>query len=89
MAGVSVNLIEVATNESREVELPRDVPMSRLIPALTTRLELPVTGPDGQAMSYRLQTEDGTELRDSDTLNSAGVQNGANIALSTEMEAGE
>ncbi len=88
MAGINVTLTEAATNTPHSVELPRDIPMSRLIPALIDRLDLPITGPDGQAMSYRLQTEDGTVLGDNDTLNSVGVQDGSNITLSAEMQAG-
>jgi len=89
MAGINVTLREVATNTEHTVEIPRDIPMSRLIPALMARLELPITGPDGQQMSYRLQTEDGTVLQDNDTLNSVGVQDGATITLSSEQEAGD
>ncbi len=88
MAGFNVTLRDLATDLSHEVELPHDITMSRLLPALTTRLELPLTGPNGEPMSYRLQTESGTVLRESDTLSAVGVQDGATLTLSSEMEAG-
>ncbi len=88
MAGIRVTLSEIASGTTVQVELPRDIPMARLIPALMTRLSLPITGPDGQTMSYRLQTGDGQVLQDGDTLESVGVQEGASVSLSSEHEAG-
>ena len=89
MAGINVNITDVATNATRSAELPGDIPMTRLIPALTSRLGLPITGPNGEPMSYRLQTEDGRMLNEDETLSSAGVQEGANMTLTAEMEAGK
>ncbi len=88
MAGVKVTLIDAVTNDRVSVELPRDTSMSRLIPALTGRLALPITAPDGQPMSYRLQLESGVVLEENDTLSSVGVEDGADITLTVEMEAG-
>lgn len=55
------------------VELPADVPMRRLIPALVTKMGLPITQ-GGQPISYALDHKrTGKRLRDEDTMESAGV----------------
>lgn len=56
------------------VELPDDVPMKRLIPALVTKMNLP-TQQAGQPLAYALDHKrTGKRLRDDDTLKAAEVQ---------------
>jgi ubiquitin-protein ligase len=55
------------------VELPDDVPMARLLPALATRMQLPLQQ-GGNPVLYRLDhRRSGRRLDDRDTMQSAGV----------------
>ena len=56
MSDVPVTLV-LPSGGTRNAEVPDDVPVKELLPELTTSLELPVTGPDGRAMSYRLDSK--------------------------------
>jgi uncharacterized ubiquitin-like protein YukD len=74
---------------SRNAELPDDVPVKELLPELTTSLELPVTGPDGRPMSYRLDSKAlGRELKEDETLAQAGVPEGDRLMMTADVTAG-
>jgi len=74
---------------SRTAELPDDVPVKELIPELTTSLELPVTGPDGRPMSYRLDSKAlGRELQEDETLSQAGVPREDRLMMTADVTAG-
>ena len=46
-----------------------DVAVKELLPELTTSLQLPITGPDGRPMSYRMDSKAlGRELQEEETL---------------------
>jgi uncharacterized ubiquitin-like protein YukD len=74
---------------SRTAEVPDDVPVKDLIPELTTSLELPVTGPDGRPMSYRLDSKAlGRELKEDETLSQAGVPQNDRLMMTADVTAG-
>ena len=74
---------------SRTAELPDDVVVKELIPELTTSLELPVTGPDGRPMSYRLDSKAlGRELKEDETLVQAGVPKDDRLMMTADVTAG-
>ena len=74
---------------SRTAELPDDVPVKELLPELTTSLELPVTGPDGRPMSYRLDSKAlGRELKEDETLSQAGVPKEDRLMMTADVTAG-
>jgi len=74
---------------SRTAELPDDVIVKELIPELTTSLELPVTGPDGRPMSYRLDSKAlGRELKEDETLVQAGVPKDDRLMMTADVTAG-
>jgi hypothetical protein len=74
---------------SRTAELPDDVPVKELLPELTTSLELPVTGPDGRPMSYRLDSKAlGRELKEEETLSQAGVPKEDRLMMTADVTAG-
>ncbi len=74
---------------SRTAELPDDVPVKELIPELTTSLELPVTGPDGRPMSYRLDSKAlGRELKEDETLSEAGIPQDDRLMVTADVTAG-
>jgi hypothetical protein len=74
---------------SRTAEIPDDVVVKDLLPELTTSLELPVTGPDGRPMSYRLDSKAlGRELQEDETLAQAGVPKDDRIMMTADVTAG-
>ena len=74
--------IVLPSGGSRNAEVPKDVPVKELIPELATALQLPTTGPDGRPMRYRLESKAlGRELRDDETLVSAGVPSGDRLTV--------
>ena len=87
MAGTRVTIRDTTGTATHRAELPHDVPMRRLIPALLTRLNLPMLGADGQPISYRLY-HDSREVGQEETLQQAGVQQDAELSLSQEATAG-
>ena len=60
--------------QENPVELPGDVPMRRLIPALVTKMGLP-TQQGANPITYRLDHRDsGKRLSEDETLSQAGVK---------------
>lgn len=81
--------IVLPSGGSRTAEVPSDVPIKELVPELTTKLELPTTGPDGRPMSYRLDSKAlGRELKEDETLASAGVPQGDRLMMTADVTAG-
>ncbi len=81
--------IVLPSGGSRSADVPRDVPVHDLIPELTTSLQLPTTGPDGRPTSYRLDSKAlGRELREDETLASAGIPDGDRLMLTADVTAG-
>jgi hypothetical protein len=88
MARVRVALVDQLRGTKTQVEVPDNVPMNRLIPALVGRLGLP-TDQDGQPVTYRLDNRDtGERIGDTQTLSEANVQEGTILALFPEVTAG-
>ena len=74
---------------SRTAEVPDDVAVKELLPELTTSLELPVTGPDGRPMSYRLDSKAlGRELKEEETLAQAGIPKDDRLMMTADVTAG-
>ena len=75
--------------EFDEVEMPDDAPVIRVLAALVQAMGLPLSGPDGQPMSYRFHhLESQSQLRDDSTLVSSGVKAGDTLRLVPEIVAG-
>ena len=73
----------------RTAEVPKDVPLKELMPALTMALQLPTIGPDGRPTSYRLESQAlGRELGDDETLASAGVPSGDRLTVNADVITG-
>jgi hypothetical protein len=74
---------------SRTADVPDDVVVKELLPELTTSLELPVTGPDGRPMSYRLDSKAlGRELKEDETLAQAGIPKDDRLMMTADVTAG-
>jgi len=88
MPDISVTIV-LPSGGSRNAEVPDDVPVKDLLPELTTSLELPVTGPDGRPMSYRLDSKSlGRELKEDETLSQAGVPENDRLMMTADVTAG-
>ncbi len=85
---VSVTIV-LPSGGSRTAEVPSDVPVKELIPELISSLQLPTTGPDGRPISYRLDSKAlGRELKEDETLSSAGVPESDRLMMTTDVTAG-
>ncbi len=88
MSDVPVKLV-LPSGGTRNAEVPDDVPVKELIPELTTSLELPVTGPDGRNMSYRIDSKAlGRELKEEETLSQAGIPQNDRLMMTADVTAG-
>jgi hypothetical protein len=88
MTDLSVTVV-LPSGGSRTAELPDDVVVKDLLPELTTSLELPVTGPDGRPMSYRLDSKAlGRELKEDETLAQAGIPKEDRLMMTADVTAG-
>jgi ubiquitin-protein ligase len=88
MTDVSVTIV-LPNGGARQADVPSDVPVRELIAELTSLLELPSVGPDGRPMGYRLDSKAlGRELREEETLASAGVLGNDRLMLTTDITAG-
>lgn len=88
MAQTKVIIRDHTGAKKTPVELPDDVPMRRLVPALVTKMGLPTTQ-GGQPLTYALDNiRTGKRLRDEDTLRAAGVQSDDVLTLLPQVTAG-
>jgi hypothetical protein len=88
MSDLAVSVV-LPSGGSRTAEIHDDVIVKDLIPELTTSLELPVTGPDGRPMSYRLDSKAlGRELKEDETLAQAGVPKDDRLMMTADVTAG-
>jgi len=88
MSDVNVTVV-LPSGGARGAEVPDDIPVQELLPELTSLLELPSVGPDGRPMSYRLDSKAlGRELKESETLASAGVPQNDRLVLTADITAG-
>lgn len=89
MAEIQVIVSDATGSKRDEVEMPNDAPVIRVIAALVQAMGLPLSGPDGQPMSYRFHhSESQSQLRDEATLESSGVKAGDTLRLVPEIVAG-
>lgn len=88
MAQIKVIIRDHTGAKKTPVELPDDVPMRRLVPALVTKMGLPTTQ-GGQPLTYGLDNmRTGKRLRDEDTLRAAGVMADDVLTLLPQVTAG-
>jgi WXG100 protein secretion system (Wss), protein YukD len=89
MSTLDIFVSDVGGAQRNEVTVPGDAPTVKIIAALVDSLNLPLTGPDGQPMSYKFHhNETGRQIKDDSTLDSAGVLSGHTLRLIPEIVAG-
>jgi hypothetical protein len=69
MGQLKVTLLRADTNQEYDVELPDDIEVLRLLPALIGELGLPTTGDGGNIVSYGISNKrTSREYSESDSL---------------------
>ncbi|WP_337175271.1 EsaB/YukD family protein [Paludisphaera sp.] len=87
--GVQVTFLDQTGAKSVKAVIAFTVPVSRIIPNIITKMNLPATSPDGQPMSYALDhKEGGRRLLENWTLVDASVRDGDHLIVYPEVVAG-
>lgn len=88
MADLTATIV-LPNGGARVADIPDDVPIRELLPELVSVLELPVVGPDGRPMSYRLDSKAlGRQLQENESLAEAAVPPEDRLILTTDITAG-
>jgi len=88
MSDISVTIV-LPSGGARRAEVPDDVPIGELISELTSLLKLPLVGPDGRPMGYRLDSKGlGRELDEKETLGMAKIPADDRLMISADITAG-
>jgi hypothetical protein len=88
-SGTQVTFLDQTGAKSVKAVIAYSVPVSRIIPNIITKMNLPSMSPDGQPMSYALDhKEGGRRLLETWTLVEGGVQNGDHLIVYPEVVAG-
>jgi ubiquitin-protein ligase len=88
MSDLNVTLV-MPSGGARTAEVPDDVNVKDLLSELATVMEMPTTGPDGRPMNYRMDSKAlGRELKEEETLSTAGVPEGDRLMLTADITAG-
>lgn len=89
MGQIDVVVTDATASRKEEATVPDDARTVRLVAKLVEVMGLPVVGPDGQPMSYKLHHRaSGRQLRDDERLVDAGVSPGDTLRLVPEITAG-
>jgi hypothetical protein len=87
--GIQVTFLDQTGAKSVKAVIAHQVPVSRILPNIITKMNLPTMSPDGQPMSYALDhKEGGRRLVESMTLPEAGVRDGDHLIVYPEVVAG-
>ena len=87
--GTRVTFLDQTGAKSVEAVIADAVTVNRILPNIITKMNLPITGPDGQPMSYSLDhKEGGQRLTDDQTLPAANVKEGDHLIVYPEIVAG-
>jgi ubiquitin-protein ligase len=88
MPDISVTIV-LPSGGARRAEVPDDVPVGELVAELTSLLKLPLVGPDGRPMGYRLDSKAlGRELDEKETLGNARIPADDRLMISADITAG-
>ncbi len=88
MPDLSITII-LPSGGARAADIPDDIGIRDLLTELTSLLNLPTVGPDGRPMFYRIDSKAlGRELKEDETLASAGVPVNDRLMLTADITAG-
>lgn len=87
--GILVTFLDQTSAKSVRARISPGVTVKKIIPNIITKMQLPITAPDGTPMSYSLDyKEGGKRLQENQTLVEAGVQEGSHLIVYPEITAG-
>lgn len=87
--GIQVTFLDQTGAKSVRAVIAHGVPVSRILPNIITKMNLPATSPDGQPMSYALDhKEGGRRLAEHINLTEAHVRDGDHLIVYPEVVAG-
>lgn len=87
--GISVVFLDQTGAKSVRARVSPTVTAKKIVPNIITKMQLPVTAPDGTPMSYSLDhKEGGKRLLETQTLPEAGVKEGDHLVVFPEITAG-
>jgi len=87
--GIQVTFLDQTGAKSVKAKISPTVTVKKILPNIITKMQLPVTAPDGTAMSYSLDhKEGGRRLQETQTLPDAGVKEGDHLIVYPEIVAG-
>lgn len=88
MPDLNITII-LPSGGARNADIPDDVSVHDLMTELASLLQLPTVGPDGRPMGYRLDSKAlGRELKETETLGTAGIPNNDRLMLTADITAG-
>ncbi len=86
---MDLTVVDATGNKTEEVTVPENVAAGRIVGKLVELLQLPVSGPDGQPLSYKFHhKQSGRQINDDETLADAGVADDDVLRLVAEITAG-
>ena len=86
---MDITVVDATGNKTEEATVPGDAAAGRIMAKLVELMELPITGPDGQPLSYKFHhKQSGRQIDDNETLEQAGVSDGDVLRLVAEITAG-
>ncbi len=89
MSKINVTIIDATGNKEQQATLPDDAAVKRIMEALLPKMKMPLTGPDGEPLSYKFHHKaSGKQLSEDQTLAQAGVKDGDVLRLYPEITAG-
>lgn len=89
MGLLTVEVWDATGNKRRQVQMPDDAPINRVMVVLLEKLSFPTSAPDGQPLSYKLHHKaSGKQLLDTQCLRDIGVKDGDVLRLQPEITAG-
>jgi len=89
MDAIEVTFLDQTGAKSIKARISPTVQVKRIIPSIITKMQLPVTAPDGNPMSYSLDWKEGAKrLQEGQTLPDAGVKEGDHLIVFPEVTAG-
>lgn len=87
--GITVTFLDQTGAKSVKARIAPGVTVAKIIPNIITKMQLPVTAPDGTPMSYSLDhKEGGKRLQETQTLADAGVKEADHMIVYPEIVAG-
>jgi len=87
--GLTVQFLDQTGAKTVKAKISPTVQVKNIIPAIITKMLLPITAPDGTPMSYALDHKElGKRLQEDQTLPDAGVKEGDHLIVFPEIVAG-